>query len=196
MSTLAIPSLVTPEEYLQAERKAQFKSEYVDGYVYAMSGASTAHLIITGNTFAALHSQLKGGHCRPFVSDMRVRVSRRGPYYYPDIAVACKARVEDEEEQDNLLNPRVVIEVLSPSTQRYDRTEKFARYREMPSLEQYVLIAQDRIGVEHHELHGAKWVFTLITDPQGVVDLPSIGARVKIADIYEGVAFKTTRRRA
>jgi Uma2 family endonuclease len=134
---------ITAAEYLEIERKAEIKSEYIAGRTYAMSGASRQHNLITANTLSEIHPQLRGRNCEAFVSDMRVKVSPTGMYTYPDdVAVCGEARFEDSH-MDTLLNPTVIVEVLSGSTEAYDRGEKFAHYRRLESLREYVLVAQD-----------------------------------------------------
>ena len=169
MSTLA-QQYYTPEEYLALERKAEYKSEYINGEIYAMSGASRAHILITVNLTRELSTQLRGRPCEVYASDMRVKVSPTGMYTYPDVAAVCgEARFEDGQV-DTLTNPSVIIEVLSPSTEAYDRGEKFAHYRKLQSLAEYVLVAQDKMRVEHFARHGERgeqWVLTEISDPQG-----------------------------
>src|SRR5262245_46847116 len=129
---------VTPEQYLVLERKADFKSEYLNGYIIAMAGASREHNLIAGNLHGELRSQLKGRPCETYVSDMRVFIDRTGLYTYPDIVAVCgEARFQDDGV-DTLLNPTVIVEVLSDSTERYDRGRKFGHYRQLPSLREYV----------------------------------------------------------
>ena len=124
----------TPDEYLALERKAEYKSEYFGGEIFAMTGASRKHNLVAGNIFAALHLQLKKRPCEIYPSDMRVKVSPTGLYTYPDVAVVCGEPMFDDEQKDTLLNPTVLVEVLSKSTASYDRGEKFEHYRKIKSL--------------------------------------------------------------
>jgi len=125
-----------------------------------MSGASNAHNLITGDIFAELHGQLKGGRCLVYTGDMRVKTGSTTSYFYPDITVACdKPRFEDHT-LDTLLNPIVVGEVLSPSTEASDRGEKFAHYQQLVSLQEYILVSQDKIRVEYYLRQGTQWLLT------------------------------------
>ena len=150
VETAAAQVFLTPEEYLAKERKALNKSEYRDGRIYAMPGASREHNLITGNAFAELHFQMRNRVCEVYPSDMRVKVSAAGLYTYPDVIVVCDEPHFDDSYFDMLLNPTVLIEVLSPSTAAYDRGEKFRRYQYLDSLCEYVLISQDSVCVEHY----------------------------------------------
>ena len=150
IETAAAQAFLTPEEYLAKERKALTKSEYRDGRMYAMPGASREHNLITGNTLVELHVQLRNRVCEVYPSDMRVKVSAAGTYTYPDIVVVCDEPLFDDTYFDTLLNPTVLVEVLSPSTAAYDRGEKFTSYQKLDSLCEYVLISQDSVCVEHY----------------------------------------------
>ena len=187
MSSFATQVRYTPEEYLELERKAPYKSEYVNGRIFAMSGASRPHNLIAGNVYREISSQLRGRPCEAYVSDMRVKVRPTGLYTYPDIAVACEEILLDDAHNDTLLNPIVLIEVLSPSTEAYDRGEKFAHYRRLESLQEYVLIAQDKARIEHFARQGEQWVLSEISDLTGTLHLPSIGCHLPLNDIYEKV---------
>lgn len=147
MSTQANPQY-TPQQYLAMERESQQKNEYVNGEIFAMDGASDRHNLIVGNVFASLHNQMKGKPCKVYSSDMRVKISSIGMYTYPDIVALCGETGFDDEQRDTLLNPTVIIEVLSKSTEGYDRGEKFAHYRKMDSLKEYALISQDKMSIE------------------------------------------------
>ena len=146
--------LFTPEEYLTIERNSDFKSEYVGGKIYAMAGASLEHSIITINVAGEFYTQVKGAPCRTYSSDMRVRVSSTGLYTYPDVTVVCGEPEYLDDRGDVLLNPTVIVEVLLPSTEAYDRGEKSEHYRRLPSLTYYIVIAQDRRWVEHYARQG------------------------------------------
>ena len=189
MSSLATQVRYTPEEYLELERKAPYKNEYVNGRIFAMSGANRPHNLIAGNVFGELRSQLRGRPCEAYVSDMRVKVSPTGLYTYPDIAVACEEILLDDAHNDTLLNPTVLIEVLSPSTEAYDRGEKFAHYRRLESLREYVLIVQDKARVEHFVRQGEQWVLSELSGLAGILHLPSIECHLPLKDIYEKIEF-------
>lgn len=178
---------ISPEEYLAWEREADFKSEYVNGRIYAMAGASRAHNRITSNAHAFLFAQLRGGRCEPFMADMRLKVRATGLYAYPDVMVACDGARYESDGLDTLLDPTVLIEVLSPSTEAWDRTGKFAHYRYLPSLREYLLIAQDRMHVEVFARRGEQWLFTEFNRPDEIVRLESIGCDLALSDLYERV---------
>ena len=186
MSTASEP-YVTPEQYLALERRAETKSEYVNGRVYALAGASRAHILITGNVARSLGNQLRGRPCETYVSDMRVKVSPTGLYTYPDVVALCEPPQLEDAYVDTLLNPAVIVEVLSESTERYDRGEKFAHYRRLPSLREYVLVAKDRARVEHYARQGEQWVLTELADLDASCALPTIGCALALRDVYERV---------
>lgn len=177
----------TPEEYLALERAAEFRSELIDGEIVAMSGASANHNVIAGNCFAAIHYQLRGRPCRIFMADMRVRVDSAGLYTYPDLTGLCGEPVFDDEQADTLLNPGLLVEVLSPSTEAYDRGEKFALYRRLDSLIDYVLVSQDKMRVEHYRRRDEQWVLTVYEDPAASLVLDSLAVTLPIGEIYDKV---------
>ena len=182
----------TPEEYLALERKAEYKSEYFNGEIFAMSGASERHNLIVGNVFAALHAQFRNRPCKAYASDMRVKVSATGLYTYPDVIALCEEAQFDDEQKDTLLNPTVIIEVLSPSTEAYDRGENFAHYRKLASLAEYVLVSQDKPHVEHYVRQpDNQWLLSEASRLQDVVHLPSISSTLVLAEIYEKVELGT-----
>ena len=179
---------LTPQEYLALERAAEHKSEYYNGQTFAMSGAREAHNLIVVNLSGELRSQFKGGPCKAFATDMRVKVDATGLYTYPDLAALCdEARFEDDT-RDTLLNPSLIVEVLSKSTEAYDRGEKFAHYRRVESVTDYVLIAQDRVRVEHFARQAdGRWLMTERSDLQEVLELPNLQLRLPLAEIYDKV---------
>jgi Uma2 family endonuclease len=188
VSTLA-KAYLSPEQYLEIERKAERKSEYYNGEMFAMAGARPDHVRIVGNVFANLHNQLRRRPCEPFSGDMRVRVGDTGLYTYPDIVIACDPRFI-EPEHDTLLNPVVIIEVLSPSTEAYDRGRKFALYRTVESLREYVVIASDSVQVERFAKQDDQcWLLTAVDRLEGTVELNSIRCNINLTDTYEGVDF-------
>ena len=191
MSSVAAQTYLTPEEYIASERKATLKSEYLSGEIVAMSGASNAHNLITMNTATQLYNQLVEGGCRVFSSDMRVGIGTGVSYFYPDIAVTCdKPRFEDDAF-DTLVNPQVIIEVLSAPTAGYDRGEKFIRYRQLESLQEYILISQDHVHVEHYLRQGKQWVLSEFSALENVLPLASIGAELSLNQIYRFVEVET-----
>ena len=190
MSSIAARTYLTPEEYITAERKATLKSEYLSGEIVAMSGASDAHNLITMNVAAGLYNQLTERGCRVYASDMRVGIGEGVSYFYPDIAVTCdKPRFEDDAF-DTLTNPQVIVEVLSTSTESYDRGEKFARYRQLESLQEYILISQDRVMVEHYLRQGNQWILSEFSALENVFPLTSIGAELTLNHIYRFVELE------
>jgi Uma2 family endonuclease len=179
----------TPEEYLALERKAEYKSELINGEIYAMSGASKEHNWITLNLASELRQKLKGKPCDVFSADMRVKVSPTGMYTYPDVVAVCGGSSFEDSEVDTLTNPTMITEVLSPSTEAYDRGEKFAHYRKMPSLQEYVLISQDKLRVEHYLRRGNEWILTELSDPDDTLHLSSIDCSVPLREVYDKVEF-------
>lgn len=179
----------TPEEYLARERLAERKSEYRAGQIVAMSGASRAHNRITVNLSGALWQQLRSGPCEVYLADMRVRVRRTGLYTYPDVVVACGDIQFEDDQVDTLLNPVVVIEVLSPSTEAYDRGEKFEHYSRLDSLQEYILVAQDKVKVDRYMRQGDQWVLAEYSTLDEDVPLDAIGCRVRLRGVYERVTL-------
>ncbi len=185
-------SLLTPVEYLELERKSEIRSEYIAGRMYAMSGASRRHALIAGNLHGEIWSRLRGRDCEVYMNDLRVKVSPTGMYTYPDIVAVCgEVRLEDEHF-DTLLNPTVIVEVLSESTEAYDRGEKFAHYRRLDTLREYVLVAQDKIRIEHFRREGEEWILSEVSGPDATLHLGSIDCHVAVAAIYEKVEFVRT----
>lgn len=187
MSSLAAQTILTPEEYIALERKATLKSEYLNGDILAMSGASSAHNLITLDIATELNIQLRQKDCLVYSNDMRVRTRPTGAYFYSDVTVVCGRPVFEDNVFDTLLNPTLVIEVLSPSTEVYDKGEKFAHYQELTSLREYVLVSQNRIRVEHHRLLKTQWVQTEFHRQEDVMPLVSIGCELRLLDIYRRV---------
>jgi Uma2 family endonuclease len=181
--------IYTPEEYLALERAAQYRSEYLDGEIFAMSGASEAHNLITGNIARHLGNQFEGRPCRVYTTDMRVRVTPGRMYTYPDVVAVCGPREFADDQRDTLLNPTIVFEVLSPSTEAYDRGEKFAHYWRLASLTDYVLVAQDQMRVEHFTRQGDGWFVTAAGALDATIRLTALGAELTVRAIYENVEF-------
>jgi Uma2 family endonuclease len=180
----------TPEEYLALERRADQRSEYYGGEIFSMSGASETHNLIAGNIFASLHAQLRGRSCRVYMSDMRVKVSPTGLYAYPDVVAVCGERQFDDVQRDTLLNLNVIIEVLSPSTEAYDRGNKAAQYRQLPSLLEHLLVSQERMHVEQYIRQAdGQWLFSEASGKDARIHLPSINAVLALAEIYDNVPF-------
>jgi Uma2 family endonuclease len=180
------PSL-TPEAYLQMEEHSPIKHEYIDGYIYAMVGANDAHVTIAGNLFALLRSHIRGTGCRVYISDMKARIESLNRYFYPDILVTCDPR--DQKTPLEKRFPRLIVEVLSDSTEAFDRGDKFADYQTLDSLQEYVLINTKRQRVECFRRNEAGlWVLQSYTDKQDF-RLESVNFAGAIADLYEDVVF-------
>jgi Uma2 family endonuclease len=181
---------MTEEEYLAFERASETKHEFLNGRVYAMAGATEPHIVIVGSTFFRLYGQLLGRPCRVYANDMRIKVVASGLYTYPDIAVVCGDRHFADNRRDTITNPTVLIEVLSPSTESYDRTTKWEHYQTLESLQEYLLIKQDTPRVEQYARQDdGSWRYTATLGLEAAVDLPSIGCTLRLAEIYENVAF-------
>jgi Uma2 family endonuclease len=188
--------LYTPEEYLASERDAFERHEWLDGMFYAMAGESPQHSLICSNANASLNLQLRGRPCAVYSPNMKVYsrlpsdVGVKGLFAYPDTAVVCGvARFHDEHRHVHL-KPRVVIEVLSPSTERYDRGKKFLRYQQNPSLTDYVMIAQAYPSVEHYARQtNGSWLYSITTELTATVTLESIDCSLPLADIYDRIVF-------
>ena len=191
MSSVAARTYLTPEEYIAAERKATLKSEYLSGEIVAMSGASDAHNLITMNVSAGLYNQLAERGCRVYASNMRVGIGAGVSYFYPDIAVTCDKPHFEDDAFDTLINPQVIVEVLSTSTESYDRGEKFARYRQLESLREYILISQDQVMVEHYLRQGTQWILSEFRALENVLSLTSIGAELSLNHIYRFIELET-----
>ncbi len=189
MSTMPT-RLITAQEYLEQERRAEFKSEYLRGEVFAMAGASWEHGLVKDNMARETGNQLKGGPCRVVTSDLRVRVSVTGLYTYPDVTIVCDEPQFEDDVLDTLLNPRAVVEVLSESTEKYDRGAKFGHYRQIPSLQEYVLVSQDRPLVERHVRQAdGSWNLTFFEGVSATFEFASVPVRIPLSEIYAGVKF-------
>ncbi len=188
----AIPKTrLTAAEYLAIERKAETRSEFFAGEMFAMSGASRGHNLISVNLSSALSTQLKDRPCEVYSTDMRVRVPS-GLYTYPDVVVVCGEPRFEDDGVDILLNPLVLIEVLSESTADYDRGTKFKHYRQIPSLREYVLVDQAAAQIEHFVLgHDGKWKLTELAGLDKMLTLDSIGCRIPLTEVYRKVTIPT-----
>jgi Uma2 family endonuclease len=186
-------SRLTPQEYLARERAAERKSEYLAGEVFEMSGASREHNLLVTNLVRELSLQLRGRECEVYPSDMRVKVAPSGLYTYPDVVVVCGEPNFEDEETDTLLNPTLIVEVLSKSTEGYDRGEKFEHYRRLDSLREYVLVAQDKCHVERYVRQpDQQWLFSEIVAPEGSLELVSLGCRLAMHELYEKVRSQSS----
>jgi Uma2 family endonuclease len=179
----------TVEEYLAFEEKSDQKHEFFDGEIFDMAGASERHALILASTSALLYMQVRNRPCKVYSNDLRVRVNQARHYTYPDIIVVCGEAQIERVRGDTLLNPTVIIEVLSPSTENYDRTQKFQSYRTLESLQEYVLISQDSIHIEHYTRDIDHWRVVDLTQPEDVLTLTSIDCTLSVSEIYEKVTF-------
>ncbi|MFC6222098.1 Uma2 family endonuclease [Hymenobacter artigasi] len=184
-------SYVSPEEYLRLEREAEFKHEYFQGEIRAMAGAGYMHNLICMNLGGEIRSQLRGKGCSVVGSDQRLQIMSGSAFVYPDLTVVCgKPEFNEEKKPDTLLNPTLLVEVLSPTTSQYDRSEKFMLYRQVPSLRQYITLDAQAIHAELHTLDDlGRWVLTETRDLSAVLDLSSISCQVPLAEVYAGVPF-------
>lgn len=181
---------ISPEEYLKIERASEIRHEYYNGEMFAMSGATRVHNIIAGNICRRFLEQFDERDCEAYQSDMRVKVSETGLYTYPDVVVTCDGPQLEDDELDTLLNPRVIVEVLSKSTEDYDRGTKFEWYRRLPSLQDYLLVAQAKIHVEHfHRQPDDRWILEEFDSLDRTVVLESSDCAIRIGDIYSKVSF-------
>jgi Uma2 family endonuclease len=194
MSTIP-DRIVTPEEYLAFERASPERHEYVNGRIYrlgdaleGLAGTSKAHLHIATNLLRELSLQLRGRPCAALGSDLRLSVSETGMYTYPDVTVVCGDAFAGDVHADTASDATVIMEILSPSTERYDRGEKFDHYRTIPSLREYALVAQDRPLVHRFTRQDHFWVLEAVEGLDAVLDLPSIDCRLPLRDVYDRVA--------
>ncbi len=180
---------ITPEEYLQLELHSDVKHEYIDGYVYAMAGASDSHVTVSGNLFALLRNHVRGSGCRVFISDMKARIEPLNRYYYPDVMVTCDER--DKEYTREKKFPCLIVEVLSDSTEAFDRGDKFADYQVLESLQEYVLINVKRQRVEcFRRNQEGLWLLQSYTSQDKYFQLKSVNFEAEMSVLYEDVVFE------
>ncbi|HMT94190.1 Uma2 family endonuclease [uncultured Thiothrix sp.] len=186
--SVALAIQLSTADYLHGERQAPEKHEYIQGQIYAMAGASREHNQLVFNLAGLLHAQLRAKPCSAFVADMRVRTRPNEAYFYPDLTVVCGELQFEDEHSDTLLNPSVIIEVLSPSTEGYDRGAKFAHYRRLASLQEYILVAQDRLSIEHYlRTAEGQWLLSEASEWQQELVIHSINCVLTVQDVYEKV---------
>jgi Uma2 family endonuclease len=186
MSNQSLKSVLTVEEYLHYEELSDIRHEYIQGQVYAMSGGSREHDLISGNIYMALRIHLDGGRCQVFSANMKVKINRLDLFYYPDVSVTCNPQ---DQEKYFLESPCLIVEVLSPSTERIDRQEKLINYRELKSLQEYVLVSQTEKKVEVYR-RGDRSEWNLETfDQDDIVELQSVGLQLPLSEIYKQVAM-------
>lgn len=184
---------LTPTEYLAIETASEGRHEFYDGEMFAMSGGSYWHNLVKDNLAHAIRNRLAGRDCTVLTSDQRVKVDATGLYTYPDVVVFCGKPAFEDGVHFSATNPLLLAEVLSESTERYDRGVKFGHYRQLPSVQEYLVLAQDRVSVERYRRQTAgepgSWLLTAVSDPGGVVEFESLGITVPVAEIYAAVEF-------
>jgi Uma2 family endonuclease len=181
-------SFLTAQDYLAWERQQETRHEYLNGQIFAMPGASRAHNVLCLNLAASLHQQFRGKPCEVYANDMRVKVSETGMYTYPDLVVACGEPRFEDQAVDTLLNPVLIIEILSDSTERYDRGAKFSHYRSLPSLQEYLLVSQTECRIEHYVRQpGNHWLLTEYQDLHDCIDLNSLVSQLTLSEVYERI---------
>ncbi|MBF0259095.1 MAG: Uma2 family endonuclease [Desulfamplus sp.] len=183
---------ITPKEYLEFEKTSETRHEYFDGEIFAMVGATLNHNQISGNIFGELRNQLKQSPCRAFVNDLRVKVQEIDKYTYPDIVVACgDIELEKEIGMETLINPLVIIEVLSDSTEAYDRGIKFQHYRLISSLKEYILVSQHSCLVEKFvRSNGEKWLYSTYEEMDKTMIIEAVQCEIALSEVYRWVNFK------
>jgi Uma2 family endonuclease len=190
MSLPRAMSIFTAEDYLDLERHSEIRHEFLDGTVYAMSGASRAHSAIGYNLAGITHRQFSGTPCTGYTSDMKVRAGDAGLYAYPDLTVVCGEPLVHDDHGDVLLNPVVIFEILSRSTEAYDRGEKFERYKTIETLTDYVLVSQDRARLEHFSRQpDGTWSLTEVSGLESSLDMASVNCRLPLAEVYDRIEF-------
>ena len=186
--SVKLPKTITPDEYLEIERVAVQKSEYYAGEVFLMAGATPNHNRIARNVLTELNSGLRGKSCEAFNSDQRLYIKKNGLYTYPDVMAVCGRIEYDSRDRDSLTNPVLIVEVLSPSTANYDRGGKFELYRDIPSFQEYVLVHQDKVHIEHHRRdEQRRWLLTEFKDVETNLLFETIGISIPLQRIYERV---------
>ncbi len=187
---------LTEAEYLEIERHAEFRSEFLDGEMFAMSGGTKSHSRVKCNLITVLSTQINGCSCRVYDSDMRVKVQASGLYTYPDVSIACGEDQLEDEHEDTLLNPTIIFEVLSESREAYDRGKKFEMYRRLPSLREYILVNQYKPLIEQFvRQESGQWILRDVEGLEDKLTLSSIGITIAMADVYADIRFVPDPRR-
>jgi Uma2 family endonuclease len=177
-------------EYLEIERRAEIKSEFLGGEMFAMSGGTPLHSQIAGNLIRELGTQLLTGPCIVYTSDLRVKVEASGLYTYPDVTIACGEPQLEDEQRDTLLNPSVIMEILSDSREAYDRGKKFELYRQIPSLREYLLVSQGKAHIEQFiRQPSGEWLYRESVGMDAQLTLPSLGVTVALSSVFAKVNF-------
>jgi Uma2 family endonuclease len=187
---------LTEAEYLEIERRADYKSEFRDGEMFAMSGGSSSHSLIKCNLIREMGTRLKGRPCVVYGSDMRVKVQATGLYTYPDVSVACGPIQFQDERKDTFLNPIIIIEVPSESSEAYDRGKKFELYRQLSSLREYLLVSQHKPHLEQYiRQDSGEWLLRDVGGLESRLSLASVGITVEMAEVYYNVQFEPAQHR-
>jgi Uma2 family endonuclease len=187
MSARTTLALLSEADYLEGEKHSPVRHEYVAGRVFAMSGSSRAHNRIAGNLFTWLKAKIAGTPCEVYMSDVKLRIAHRQIYYYPDLVLACDPK---DSHEYYLERPCLVVEILSPSTAKIDRREKLLAYQAIPSLQAYVVVAQDRCCIEvYTPMEAGQWRQTIYTDAAEFLDLPCVHGQIQAEEVYAGVKF-------
>ncbi len=178
----------TVEEYLELEKSSDIRHEYVDGQIYAMSGASKRHNRIAGRIYARLERFLSTAQCQPYINEVKVKINPK-LYYYPDVVVTCEETADDPDDDYFIASPILIVEVLSPSTQDIDNREKKRAYQTLPALQEYFVVAQAEMRIEayRHQQPGETWTGELYADPNDIITFKSVGLTLSIAEIYQGL---------
>jgi Uma2 family endonuclease len=188
---------VTEAEYLDLERRAEFKSEFFDGEMFAMAGGTVLHSLIGTNLAAEFRNRLKGRPCLPYNADLRLKVEATGLFTYPDLSVICGSPRFVDDERDTVVNPTVIVEVLSESTEAYDRGKKFEHYRQMPSLREYLLVSQREARLEQFVRQAdGHWLLHEAAGLEATLLLPSLGVTIALAEVFANVEFRPAPMRA
>ena len=190
MSSQTLPQF-TPEEYLEYDRTHEGKHEYVEGAIVAMAGGTTRHALATMNIGALLHAGLTGGPCRVYSSDLRVCIDSHKLYAYPDVTVVCGPEQHVDKREDTITNPKLLVEVLSPSTRQYDLNYKMRLYWRIPSVSELIFVECERVSVEHwRRIDGDQWSRELIEDRAATLHLPTLDIEIPVAQIYDGIELQ------
>ncbi|MEW6128263.1 MAG: Uma2 family endonuclease [Acidobacteriota bacterium] len=186
----------TPQEYLELERKAQDKSEFYFGEIFLMSGGNPEHSLISLNICSELRARLKGKNCRTFESNMKIGVPNSKLFSYPDGSVVCGEPRFRDNQGDVLMNPNLIIEVVSPSTEAFDRGKKFFQYQQIPTFTDYILVSQDEPRLEHYaKQKNGTWVLTMVEGLKGNLTIPALGCKVRLSEVYYQLTFPKNKRR-
>jgi Uma2 family endonuclease len=186
MEFAAEKKILTTEQYLELERKAEFKSELINGEMYAMAGVTRKHNRIALNVASFLNNFLQDKPCRIYFADLRVQVSKTGMFTYPDLVITCGNEIMADKRQDTLLNPKCILEILSDSTEKYDRGEKFSHYQNLESLAEYILISQNQTKAESFlRQDDNKWLYQKVEGLENELSIQSINSKIKMEEIYK-----------